>query len=69
MIIFMSKADNKSDFEMDSFDFVKVNLSNNKSKNVPHCTLRYKGISFCLTEDNIELILKFIQRLNHAGSF
>ena len=59
----------KENNSVGTFDFVKVNLADEKPKNEIYCTMRYKGVSFCLTKNNMDLVFKFIQRLNHAGSF
>lgn len=65
----MVKINNVHKDELYTFDFVKVKFSADKPKNGKHCTVRYKGVSFCLTKDNMDLIFEFIQRMNHAGSF
>lgn len=55
--------------DSDSFDFVKLNLSDDKQRSEKSCTMRYKGVSFCLTKENIDLIFEFVKRLNRVGSF
>lgn len=65
----MAKINNVHKDESDTFDFVKVNFSDDRPRNGKYCTVRYKGVSFCLTKDNMDLIFEFIQRMNHAGSF
>ncbi len=65
----MAKINNVHKDEPDTFDFVKVNILDDKTRNGNNCTVRYKGVSFCLTKENMDLVFEFIQRMNHAGSF
>lgn len=55
--------------DSDSFDFVKLNLSDDKQRYEKSCTMRYKGVSFCLTKENMDLIFEFVKRLNRVESF
>ena len=65
----MAKINNVHKDELDTFDFSKVNVLDDKTRNGNNCTVRYKGVSFCLTKENIDLVFEFIQRMNHTGSF
>ncbi len=65
----MARNNNVPKDDLDSFDFVKLNLSDDKQRSGKCCTMRYKGVSFCLTKDNIDLIFEFVKRLNRVGSF
>ena len=49
--------------EPDTFDFVKVNVLDDKTRNGNNCTVRYKGVSFCMTKENMDLVFEFIQRI------
>lgn len=65
----MAKIKNVHKDEPDTFDFVKVNVLDDKTRNGNNRTVRYKGVSFCLTKENMDLVFEFIQRMNHAESF
>lgn len=65
----MAKTNNVHKDEPDTFDFVKVNVLDGKTRNVNNCIVRYKGVSFRLTKENMDLVFEFIQRMNHEGSF
>lgn len=65
----MAKINNVHKDEPDTFDFVKVNVLDDKTRNGNNCTVCYKGVSFCLTKENMDLVFEFIQRMNYAGSF
>ena len=65
----MAKIKNVHKDEPDTFDFVKVNVLDDKTRNGNNRTVRYKGVSFCLTKESMDLVFEFIQRMNHAGSF
>ena len=65
----MAKINNVHKDEPDTFDFVKVNVLDDKTRNSNNCTVRYNGVSFCLTKENMDLVFEFIQRMNHAVSF
>lgn len=65
----MAKINNVHKDVPDTFDFVKVNVLDGKTRNVNNCIVRYKGVSFCLTKENMDLVFEFIQRMNHEGSF
>lgn len=65
----MAKINNVHKDEPDTFDFFKENVLDYKTRNGNNCTVCYKGVSFCLTKENIDLGFEFIQRMNHAGSF
>lgn len=65
----MAKIKNVHKDESDTFDFVKVNVLDDKTRNGNNRTVRYKGVSFCLTKENMDLVFEFIQRMNQAGSF
>lgn len=65
----MAKIKNVHKDEPDTFDFVKVNVLDDKTRNGNNRTVRYKGVSFCLTKENMDLVFELIQRMNHAGSF
>lgn len=64
----MAKINNVHKDEPDTFDFVKVNVLDDKTRNGNNCIGRYKVVSFCLTKENKDLVFEFIQRMNHAGS-
>lgn len=64
----MAKINNVHKDEPDTFDFVKVNALDDKTRNGNNCIVRYKVVSFCLTKENKDLVFEFIQRMNHAGS-
>lgn len=64
----MAKINNVHKDEPDTFDFVKVNALDDKTRNGKNCIVRYKVVSFCLTKENKDLVFEFIQRMNHAGS-
>lgn len=64
----MTKINNVHKDEPDTFDFVKVNVLDDKTRNCNNCIVHYKGVSFCLTKENKDLVFEFIQRMNHAGS-
>lgn len=50
----------------ESFDFVKLDWNDKPSGNSePNTIIRYKGVSFCLTKNNMNLIIDFIKRFNH----
>ena len=65
----MAKINNVHKDELDTFDFFKVNVLDDKTRNGNNCTVRYKGVSFCLTKENIDLVFVFFLRMNHTGSF
>lgn len=65
----MAKINNVHKDEPDTFDVVKVNTLDDKTRNGNNYTVLYKGGSFCLTKENMDLVFEFIQRMNHAGSF
>ena len=65
----MAKINNVHKDVPDTFDFVKVNVLDGKTRNVNNCIVRYKGVSFRLTKENMDLVFEFIQRMNHEGSF
>lgn len=65
----MAKINNIYKDEPDTFDFVKVNVLDGETRNGNNCIVRYKGVSFCLTKENMDLVFEFIQRMNHEGSF
>ena len=56
----MAKINNVHKDEPDTFDFVKVNVLDDKTRNGNNCTVHYKGVSFCLTKENIVLVFEFI---------
>lgn len=48
------------------FDLVKLEWSNkSKDDHETNTIVRYKGLSFCLTKSNMDLIIDFIKRFNH----
>lgn len=65
----MAKINNVHKEEQDTLNFVKVNVLDDKTRNGNNRIVRYKGVSFCLTKENMDLVFEFIQRMNHAGSF
>lgn len=65
----MAKINNEHKDESDIFDFVKVNVLDDKTRNGNNCIVRYKDVSFCLAKENMDLVFKFILRMSHAGSF
>lgn len=65
----MAKFNNVPKDDSDSFDFVKLNFSDDKQRSEKSCTMRYKGVTFCMTKDNMDLIFEFVKRLNRVGSF
>ena len=65
----MAKINNIYKDEPDTFDFVKVNVLDDKTRNGNNCNVRYKGVSFCLTKENMDLVFEFIQKMIHARSF
>lgn len=65
----MARNNSVAKDDSDSFDFVKLNFSDDKHRSDKCCTMRYKGVSFCLTKDNMDLIFEFVKRLNRVGSF
>lgn len=56
----MAKINNVHKDEPDTFDFVKVNVLDDKTRNGNNCTVCYKGVSFCLTKENMDLVFEFI---------
>lgn len=56
----MAKIKNVHKDEPDTFDFVKVNVLDDKTRNGNNRTVRYKGVSFCLTKENMDLVFEFI---------
>ena len=52
-----------------TFDFIKVNVLDDKTRNGNNCIVRYKDVSFCLTKENMDLVFEFIQKMIHTGSF
>ncbi|MBL6444093.1 MAG: hypothetical protein JNG42_06675 [Holdemanella sp.] len=65
----MAKINNVHKDDPDTFDFVKVNVLDDKTRNGNNSIVRYKGVSFCLTKENLDLVFEFIQKMIHAGSF
>lgn len=65
----MAKINNVHKDDPDTFDFVKVNVLDGETRNGNNCIVRYKGVSFCLTKENMDLVFEFIQKMIHAGSF
>lgn len=65
----MAKINNIYKDEPDTFDFIKVNVLDDKTRNGNNCIVRYKGVSFCLTKENMDLVFEFIQKMIHARSF
>ena len=65
----MAKINNVHKDEPNTSDFVKVNVLDDKTRNGNNCTVRYKGVSFCLTKENMDLVFELIQRMNYAGSY
>ena len=51
----MAKINNIYKDEPDTFDFVKVNVLDGETRNGNNCIVRYKGVSFCLTKENMSL--------------
>ena len=56
----MAKINNVHKDDPDTFDFVKVNVLDDKTRNGNNSIVRYKGVSFCLTKENIVLVFEFI---------
>lgn len=52
----MVKINNVHKDESDTFDFVKLTVSDDRARNRKHCTVCYKGASFCLTKNNMDLM-------------
>lgn len=65
----MAKINNIHKDELDTFDFIKVNVLDDKTRNGNNCIVRYKDVSFCLTKENMDLVFEFIQKMIHTGSF
>lgn len=65
----MAKINNIYKDEPDTFDFAKVNVLDDKTRNGNNCIVRYKSVSFCVTKENMDLFFEFIQKMNHAESF
>ena len=65
----MAKINNVYKDEPDTFDFVKVNVLDDKTRNGNNYTVRYKGGAFYLRKENMDLVFELIQQTNHAGSF
>ena len=47
----MAKINNVHKDEPDTFDFVKVNVLDDRTRNGNNCAVRYNGVSFCLTKE------------------
>lgn len=65
----MAKINNIHKDVPNTFDFVKVNVLDGETRNGNNCIVRYKGVSFYLTKENMDLVFEFIQKMIHAGSF
>ena len=58
----MAKINNIHKDEPDTFNFVKVNVLDSKTRHGNNCIVRYKGVSFCMTKENMDFFLSLSRK-------